>query len=189
MYILADDDQRLDLILNNISKQKHIKFLNFLASGKKNTTVVPCQVMINVHLSTWMWSNSEPFMWKLVSLDVILNNVPWSFISVSPKLNFTGSQVVTLLKFMWPLGRASNKNGGKKWSQGPNPQNKTGVTVTSGFFKSSRPWIKGLVCVFHHLWQTWIKKNPSLQRCPDLRFSYKLRTFSRNPGKFWEVKG
>ena len=99
------------------------------------------------------------------------------FISVSPKLNFAGSQVVTLLNLCDPLegfnknmqhchrAKSAKQNGGHIW-----------------VFKSSRLWIKGLF-VSNHLWQTWIKKNPSLQSPPDLRFSYKLRTFSRNPGK------
>ena len=102
-----------------------------------------------------------------------------TFISVSPKLNFAGSQVVTLLNLCDPLEGFQQK-WCKKLSQGQ--IRKTNGEVTSGFFKSSRLWIKGLF-VSNHLWQTWIKKNPSLQSPPDLRFSYKLRTFSRNPGK------
>ena len=82
-------------------------------------------------------------------------------------------------KFMWPLGRLPTKMV-QKIVTGPNPQNKRGGHIW--VFKSSRLWIKGLF-VSNHLWQTWIKKNPSLQSPPDLRFSYKLRTFSRNPGK------
>lgn len=67
MYILADDDQRLDLILNNISKQKHIKFLHFLASGnKKQNSVVPGDdqcAFVNVNVKQLGTGK----MWKLVS--------------------------------------------------------------------------------------------------------------------------
>ena len=124
MYILADDDQRLNLILNNISKQKHIKFLNLLASGNKNTT---CGAMPGDDQCAFVNVNVKQLgtgkMWKLVSK--ILNHVPWSFISVSPKLNFTGSQVVTLLNLCDPLEGFQQK-WCKKLSQGQIRKTKRG---------------------------------------------------------------
>lgn len=74
--------------------------------------------------------------------DVILNHVPWSFISVSPKLNFAGSQVVTLLNLCDPL-EGFNKNGATL-SQGQIRKTKRGAHLG---FQVQQAMNQRFVCV------------------------------------------
>ena len=110
--------------------------------------------------------------------DVILNHGPWSFISVSPKLNFAGSQVVTLLDLCDPL-EGFNKNMQHCHRAKSEKQNGGHIWV-----KASAAGYESTVCLCQTTFgKLGLQKIPSLQSPPDLRFSYKLRTFSRNPGK------